>query len=294
MQGLIRQARFAEAAALVADPRDPTRAARRSPSPTAPTASWSTPPAHWSASARTTCGAGAGRPCAAWPRPRVTGAGRADLLAARAHLLARLGRHDEAAADAQQVAGLGRPPGRPGGWPRPLPTTGACWRCAAGRLRRGRRPAGPGARRGAPPSAGVAGRLTRAEALALAGDARRRRPPSCGPRSWSRSGRADQAVGPGAADRPRPGPRRRAPGGPSRTPGERLDECLRSLAPAWRHRRGRRGEEYLASLVDLGRPPVVGLVEPDARAAPGSPSCSPPRPIRPSRTGEVTHARRSA
>jgi hypothetical protein len=29
----------------------------------------------------------------------------------------------------------------------------------------------------------------------------------------------------------------------------------------------RRAEEYLAALVDLGRPPIVGLVEPDRELA---------------------------
>jgi hypothetical protein len=41
----------------------------------------------------------------------------------------------------------------------------------------------------------------------------------------------------------------------------RFDEA----AEGWRRRGGQRhaaGEEYMAALVDLGRPPVVGLVDP--------------------------------
>jgi hypothetical protein len=30
---------------------------------------------------------------------------------------------------------------------------------------------------------------------------------------------------------------------------------------------GRRAEEYMAAMVDLGRPPIVGLVEPDRELA---------------------------
>ena len=46
---------------------------------------------------------------------------------------------------------------------------------------------------------------------------------------------------------------------------------LHEAAEGWRRRGGaaqrRSGEEFIAALVDLGRPPVVGLVEPDRELA---------------------------
>jgi hypothetical protein len=43
---------------------------------------------------------------------------------------------------------------------------------------------------------------------------------------------------------------------------------LREAAAGWRRLRAPRlGDSHLANLVDLGRPPVVGLVEPDRELA---------------------------
>ena len=110
------------------------------------------------------------------------------------------------------------------------------------------------------------------------------RPAGRAPRRWPSAGDADEAaaelrradaragragrpgVGAGAADGPGAGPGRAGARRPRRgaAPACRVG---RRVAPP-RGRRGRAvGDEYMAALVDLGRPPVVGLVEPDRELA---------------------------
>jgi tetratricopeptide (TPR) repeat protein len=107
-----------------------------------------------------------------------------------------------------------------------------------------------------------AARLARAEALAAAGDPERAelelRAAVCEP-----VGPGDQAwaLVPRAA---------RVQGLVARARGDRAvaRARLREAAAGWRRLRPPRlGDSHLANLVDLGRPPVVGLVEPDRELA---------------------------
>ncbi|MEO6510716.1 MAG: transcriptional activator domain-containing protein, partial [Nocardioides sp.] len=254
MQGLIRQGRFAEAAALVADPRDPVvRLVDQYPD------------RRYSVLVN----AAAALMCAdddlgalalvdrALSTHAVTGL-ELKTLAARAQVLARLGRHEEAAEAADQVQQ----------WADRLddPTMGATSShdrglvaLSAGRYVEAADLLGRALAGGARVSRVTAG-LTRAEALALAGDAD-------GATAQLRTallepvGRTDQAW----ALVPRVAWVQalvaHARGDLALTQ-RRLEEA----AAAWQRlavtARDDAGEEYLASLVDLGRPPVVGLVEP--------------------------------
>ena len=186
-------------------------------------------------------------------------------LAARAHLLARLGRHDEAAGHRRGAAGHGR-----------AARLGADARHGAPRrrARRARRRAASARRPtllvaaldGEAAVSRPAARLAAAEALALCGDADRRPPPSCVAPRWSRSGRVTRR---GRSSRAWPGCRAWSPGPAATRP--RRDGGSVESAEGWRRRGGTTsrqvGDEYMATLVDLGRPPVVGLVEPDRELA---------------------------
>jgi hypothetical protein len=183
-------------------------------------------------------------------------------LAARAHLLSRMGRHDEASrvvgelqataerldsasmlAVARHDAGLvALAAGRP--------------REAADLLAE--------ALDGRAAVSRPAARLARAEALALAGE-----PEEAGAElrraTMEPVGPADQAwaLVPQVA---------RVQGLVARARGDRAEagRRLAESADGWRRRVGTArgvGHEYMAALVDLGRPPVVGLVEPQRELA---------------------------
>jgi len=183
-------------------------------------------------------------------------------LAARAHLLARLGRHSEAA---EVVAELLATAGR-----LDSPPLLALARHDAGlvALADGRH--------------GEAADLLRA---ALDGDAAVSRPAA-------RLAAAEAMACAGAADAAAAEVRRAAlePVGPADQPwalvprmarvqglvarargdGAEARRRLTEAAEGWRRRRSwvaRQAEEYMAALVDLGRPPIVGLVEPDRELA---------------------------
>ena len=114
------------------------------------------------------------------------------------------------------------------------------------RRRRGRQPSG----RPAGPGRG-AGRRRRAG---------RGRRPSCAARRWSRSGRPTSR---GPSCRRWRGCRASSPGpGRPRGGAAATGRVGRGLATARGRARAHAGDEYMAALVDLGRPPVVGLVEP--------------------------------
>ena len=179
-------------------------------------------------------------------------------LSARAQILARLGRHDEAARDADQVQE----------WADRLddPAMGATAThdrglvaMAAGRYAEAAELIGEALAAGAGVSRVSAG-LSRAEALALSGD-----PDGATAAAAQVAARTGRTV--------RPGLGAGAPGrlvqalvaharGDLAETRRRLDES----AESWRRVSARADEEagdgYLASLVDLGRPPIVGLVEP--------------------------------
>ncbi|MDN5918201.1 MAG: AAA family ATPase [Pseudonocardia sp.] len=197
---------------------------------------------------------------------RMTGSGLAvtrgmpvlmlPLLAARAHVLSRMGRHDEALATVAEQRSMAERLDSPifaalarhdaglvalaaGRWPDAADLLGAALDAGASVSR---------------PSA----RLARAEAFARAGDgpeavAELRRavlePVSAADQPWALVPRMARVQGLAALAR-----------------GE-ADEARRRLREAragWlrRQRPAESGAEYLANLVDLGRPPVVGLVEP--------------------------------
>jgi tetratricopeptide (TPR) repeat protein len=184
-------------------------------------------------------------------------------LAARAHLLARLGRHDEAA---DTVAEL-------------LATAERL--DSAPMLATARHDAGLVALTG--------GRHCEAAKLlvaALDGDAAVSRPAArlAAAEAFALCGATDEATAElrrGALEPVRPGdqpwalvPRMaRVQGLVARARGD-VDEARRRFGEAaegWRRRGGTTSrqvrEEYMASLVDLGRPPIVGLVEPDRELA---------------------------
>ena len=185
------------------------------------------------------------------------------FLAARAHLLARLGRHTEAgatAADLLATAGrLDSPP-----MLAVAQHDAGLVALAAGRPREAADLLAAALAGNAAVSRPAA-RLAAAEALAASGDAdaagaelRRAVLEPVGP--------ADQAwaLVPQIA---------RVQGLVARARGD-IPESRRRLheaAEGWRRRGGaaqrRSGEEFIAALVDLGRPPVVGLVEPDRELA---------------------------
>jgi hypothetical protein len=255
MQSMIRQNRFDEAAALVADPRDPDVQIVES----FPDRAFST--LVCAACVRTCLGedeaalALVNRALAA--TAPVTGLALM-TLSARAQVLARLGRHDEAARDAAQVQE----------WADRLddPAMGATAThdrglvaMAAGRYAEAAALIGEALAAGAGVSRVSAG-LSRAEAMALSGDAdgataamRRAllEPVGRSDQAWALVPRVALVQALVAHARGDLAETRR-----------RLDESAQS----WRRVSARADEEagdgYLASLVDLGRPPIVGLVEP--------------------------------
>jgi tetratricopeptide (TPR) repeat protein len=181
-------------------------------------------------------------------------------LAARTHLLSRMGRH-AAAADcvAEQLALAQRLDS--------AALEALTWydaglvALAAGQFERAAELLGDALDAGAEVSRPAA-RLARAEALASAGDAdaagRELRaavsePVGPGDQAW--------ALVPGVA---------RVQGLVALARGDRVEAGarLREAADGWRRLRPPRlGDSLLANLVDLGRPPVVGLVEPDRELA---------------------------
>ena len=184
-------------------------------------------------------------------------------LAARAHLLARLGRHDEAAGTvAVLLATAERLDSAPmlatARHDAGLVALAGGRHCEAAKLLVAALDADAAVSR-------PAARLALAEALALDGaaadaGAELRRavlePVGPGDQAW--------ALVPRMA---------RVQGLVARARGD-ADEARRRLVEAaegWRRRGGTTsrqvGEEFMASLVDLGRPPVVGLVEPDRELA---------------------------
>ena len=178
------------------------------------------------------------------------------LHSARANVLARLGRADEARAARAAGARAGGAPRRPPtGRPRGLRRghAGAVPRRPPARGRPAGRGAGP--RSAHQPAPGPAGPR---------GGARGPGPVRRGGRGTAagrvRAGDPERLPGhPGGPHGPRAGPDRRRPRRPGagrppiRGVGERM---ARRLEPS------RIGEAYLAALVDLGRVPVAGLVEP--------------------------------
>ena len=184
-------------------------------------------------------------------------------LAARAHLLARLGRHDEAAetitellataerldstpvlATARHDAGL-------------VALAAARFREAAELL--------VSALDGEAAVSRPAARLAAAEALALCGDA------AAAAAELRRA--ALEPVGPGDQPWALVPRMARVQGLVARARGDAAEARRRLVesAEGWRRRGATTsrqiGDEYMASLVDLGRPPVVGLVEPDRELA---------------------------
>jgi tetratricopeptide (TPR) repeat protein len=184
-------------------------------------------------------------------------------LAARAHLLARLGRHDEAAATvAELLAAAERLDSAP------LLATArhdaGLVALAGGRFAEAARLLAAALDAGAAVSRPAA-RLAAAEALARAGDA---------PAAAAELRRAAlEPVGPG--DQPWALVPRlaRVQGLVARALGDAREarRRLTEAADGWRRRGasgGRQvGDEFMAALVDLGRPPVVGLVEPERELA---------------------------
>jgi DNA-binding SARP family transcriptional activator/tetratricopeptide (TPR) repeat protein len=253
MQGLIRQGRFTEAAALVSDPRNPVvRLVDQIPD-----RRYSV---FVSAAAGLLCVGDDLGALALVDRALASTVTGMELktLAARAQILARLGRHQEAEDAAAQVQAWADRLDDPA-----LAATSThdrgliAWR--AGNYAEAAELIGRGLDGGARVSRVAAG-LTRAEALALAGDpdaaaAQLRsallEPVARSDQAWASVPRVAWVQALIAHAR-----------GDVALTRKRLDEA----AAAW-HRltvtaRDEAGEEYLASLVDLGRPPVVGLVEP--------------------------------
>jgi tetratricopeptide (TPR) repeat protein len=181
------------------------------------------------------------------------------FLAARAHLLSRLGRHDEARATAdtllETAVRLDSPPMLA------VAQYDAGLVALAGRRPREAADLLAAALAGDAAVSRPAARLAAAEALAACGDAeaaaaelRRAVLEPVGPadQSWALVPRMARVQGLVALARGDVAEARR-----------RLVEA----AEGWRRRGGTAarsaGEEFVAALVDLGRPPVVGLVEPD-------------------------------
>ena len=180
------------------------------------------------------------------------------ILATRAQILARLGRHGEAAAAADQVQEWADRLDDPA-MAATITHDRGLVAMAAGRYDEAAELLGL-ALAGPADVSRVSAGLTRAEALAMAGDA-------AGATTQLRAsllepvGRADQAwaLVPRIAWVQALAAHARGEEAETR---RRLDES----ATAWRRLAGtaeeRAGEGYLASMVDLGRPPVIGLVEP--------------------------------
>lgn len=257
--GLIRRGRFREAVALVADPDDPlARVVDEFPDRRYSVLGNA-------AAALVYVGDDEGA-LAMLQRARAGPALTAlelKTLSAEAELLARLGRHDEAAAAADQVQDWADRLDDP-----VLAATTTHDRgllaMAAGRYDEAADLIGQALARGAAVSRVGAG-LTRAEALALAGDpgtaARQLRaallePVGRSDQAWTLVPRVAwvQALIAHAA-------------GDSVLARRRLDEA----SAGWRRisvtTRDDAGEEYLASLVDLGRPPITGMIEPSRELA---------------------------
>jgi DNA-binding SARP family transcriptional activator len=259
MQGLIRQSRFADAAALVADPRDPVvREVDQFPD------------RRYSvlvnaAAALVSAGddVGALAMCErALSTPAVTGL-ELKTVAAQAQVLARLGRHAEAAAAADQVQQ----------WADRLddPTIAATathdrglLALRAGRYAEAADLIGRALDTGASVSRVTAG-VTRAEALALAGEldaataALRTallEPVGRSDQAWALVPRVAWVQALVAEAR-----------GDTELARRRLDEAEAAWLRVLDSAREEAGAEYLASLVDHGRPPVIGLVEPDRELA---------------------------
>jgi DNA-binding SARP family transcriptional activator/tetratricopeptide (TPR) repeat protein len=185
------------------------------------------------------------------------------FLAARAHLLSRLGRHEEAGAtSADLLATAERLDSAP--MLAVAQHDAGLVALAAGRPREAADLLAA-ALAGDAAVSRPAARLAAAEALAACGDAdgaaaelRRAVLEPVGPadQSWALVPRMARVQGLIA----------RARGDVSEA-GRRLVEA----AEGWRRRGGsadrRAGEDFIATLVDLGRPPVVGLVEPDRELA---------------------------
>jgi DNA-binding SARP family transcriptional activator/tetratricopeptide (TPR) repeat protein len=181
-------------------------------------------------------------------------------LAARTHLLSRLGRHDEATACVRGQLELARRLDS-------APLEALTWydaglvALAAGRFGEAAGLLGDALDAGAELSRPAA-RLARAEALAAAGDPGRAElelraavcePVGPGDQAWALVPRAARVQGLIARGR-----------GDSTVARARLREA----AAGWRRLRPPRlGDSHLANLVDLGRPPVVGLVEPERELA---------------------------
>lgn len=181
-----------------------------------------------------------------------------DSLAARAQLLARLGRHEEATATARRQQALAERLDAPGFTATTCHDVGLV-ALAAGRYREAASMLDRALADGARVSRPTAG-LRCAEALARAGEpaAARRRlhevahgPVGRADQPWSLIAQTAFVQGLIAASE-----------GDSSSARARYDEASR----AWRRLPGpltaRAADGYLANLVDLGRPPVVGLIEP--------------------------------
>jgi predicted Zn-dependent protease len=186
-------------------------------------------------------------------------------LAARAHLLARMGRHDEAARAVTELQDVAERLDSPSLLALTRHDAGLV-AFAAGRLREAADLIGAALDGGAVVSRPAA-RLTRAEALAEVGEPdeaaaelRRATREPVGPadQAWALVPRVARVQGLIALAR-----------------GDRAEarRRLAESADGWRRRGGTVravravGDEYMAALVDLGRPPVVGLVEPERELA---------------------------
>jgi tetratricopeptide (TPR) repeat protein len=184
-------------------------------------------------------------------------------LAARAHLLARLGRHDEAAETITELlATAERLDSAP-----VLATArhdAGLVALAAGRFREAAELLSS-ALDGEAAVSRPAARLVAAEALALCGDA------AAAAAELRRA--ALEPVGPGDQSWALVPRMARVQGLVARARGDAAEARRRFVesAEGWRRRGGTTsrqvGAEFMASLVDLGRPPVVGLVEPDRELA---------------------------
>jgi DNA-binding SARP family transcriptional activator/tetratricopeptide (TPR) repeat protein len=178
-------------------------------------------------------------------------------LAARAHLLSRIGRHDEAATTAAELTATAERLDSPAMLAVARYDAGLV-ALAAGRPRDAADLIGRALAEDAAVSRPAA-RLALAEALAVAGD----------PDGGAAQVRAAALEPVAQADQPWAlVPRMaRVQGIVARANGD-LDRARRHFVEAaetWRRLGGRNqnaGDEYMAALVDLGRPPVVGLVDP--------------------------------
>ncbi|MGD9528607.1 ATP-binding protein [Pseudonocardia sp.] len=181
-------------------------------------------------------------------------------LAARAHVLSRLGRHDEAVAAAQEQLALAERMDSAAFVALARHDAGLV-ALAAGRHRSAADLLGAALDSAAAVSR-PATRLARAEALACAGaadeaDAEIRRavlePVGPGDQPWALVPRMTRIQGLVARSRgDLPLARRR----------------LTEAADAWRRHRGDdAGEDFMANFVDFGRPPIVGLIEPGRELA---------------------------